>query len=140
MTDLEQQVMQLTQDLYVLKHTVISWKTVEERIKESNTVPEDAMIKEKKIHLEWAKAYWPQDYEVVDEMKILEEENKKLKEDVKDLVERNIELDKKYMLVLTENKKLREELSAYDREFRDEDNKAKNIYKSQKENILMWKI
>ena len=46
MTDLEQQVMQLTQDLYVLKHTVIAWKTVEERIKESNTVPEDAMIKE----------------------------------------------------------------------------------------------
>lgn len=46
MTDLEQQVMQLTQDLYVLKHTVIAWKTVEERIKESNTVPEEAMIKE----------------------------------------------------------------------------------------------
>lgn len=41
MTDLEQQVMQLTQDLYVLKHTVIAWKTVEERIKESNTVQED---------------------------------------------------------------------------------------------------
>jgi len=45
MADLEQQVMQLTQDLYVLKHTVIAWKTVEERIKESNTVPEDAMLK-----------------------------------------------------------------------------------------------
>ena len=44
MTDLEQQVMQLTQDLYVLKHTVIAWKTVEERIKESNTVPADALI------------------------------------------------------------------------------------------------
>ena len=44
MTDLEQQVMQLTQDLYVLKHTVIAWKTVEERIKESNTVPDDALI------------------------------------------------------------------------------------------------
>lgn len=44
MTDLEQQVMQLTQDLYVLKHTVIAWKTVEERIKEGNTVPEDALI------------------------------------------------------------------------------------------------
>lgn len=37
------------------------------------------MKKENKIHLEWAKAYWPQDYEVVDEMKILEEENQKLK-------------------------------------------------------------
>ena len=44
MTDLEQQVMQLTNDLYVLKHTVIAWKTVEERIKESNTVPNDALI------------------------------------------------------------------------------------------------
>ena len=44
MTDLGQQVMQLTQDLYVLKHTVIAWKTVEERIKESNTVPDDALI------------------------------------------------------------------------------------------------
>ena len=39
------------------------------------------MKKGKKVHLEWAKAYWPQDYEVVDEMKILEEENKKLKEE-----------------------------------------------------------
>ena len=46
MSDLEQQVMQLIQDMYVLKHTVICWKTVEERIKESNTVPEDAIIKE----------------------------------------------------------------------------------------------
>lgn len=46
MTDSEQQVMQFTQDLYVLKHTVIAWKTVEERIKESNIVPEDAMIKD----------------------------------------------------------------------------------------------
>ena len=44
MADLEEQVMQLTQDLYVLKHTVIAWKTVEERIKESNTVPADALI------------------------------------------------------------------------------------------------
>jgi hypothetical protein len=44
MTDLEQQVMQLTNDLYVLKHTVIAWKTVEERIKESNTIPNDALI------------------------------------------------------------------------------------------------
>lgn len=41
----------------------------------------------------------------------LEEENKKLKEEVRDLVERNIELDKKYMLVLTENKKLKEMLT-----------------------------
>ena len=43
---LEEQVMQLTQDLYVLKKTVICWKTVEEWIKESNTVPEDAIKKE----------------------------------------------------------------------------------------------
>jgi len=47
MTDLEEQVMQLTNDLYVLKHTVIAWKTVEERIKESNTVPESAMLSNK---------------------------------------------------------------------------------------------
>jgi len=39
---------------------------------------------QKKIHLEWAKVYWPQDYEVVDEMKISKEENKKLKETIKD--------------------------------------------------------
>lgn len=38
------------------------------------------------------------------------EENKKLEDEVKDLVERNIELDKKYMLVLTENKKLEEKI------------------------------
>ena len=36
---------------------------------------------ENKIHLEWAKVYWPQDYEVVDELKKLNEENKKLKEE-----------------------------------------------------------
>ena len=36
---------------------------------------------ENKIHLEWAKVYWPQDYEVVDELKKLKEENKKLKEE-----------------------------------------------------------
>lgn len=45
------------------------------------------MTKEKKVHLEWAKVYWPQDYEVVDEMKILEEENKKLKEENEKLKE-----------------------------------------------------
>lgn len=39
-------------------------------------------MKKKKVHLEWAKVYWLQDYEVIDEMKILEEENRKLKEDV----------------------------------------------------------
>lgn len=38
MTDLEQQVMQLTQDLYVLKHTVIAWKTVEEWEREDRKV------------------------------------------------------------------------------------------------------
>lgn len=40
----------------------------------------ERMTKGNKVHLEWAKAYWPQDYEVVDEMKILEEENRKLKD------------------------------------------------------------
>ena len=40
------------------------------------------MAKENKIHLEWAKVYWPQDYEVVDELKKLKEENKKLKEEL----------------------------------------------------------
>ena len=43
------------------------------------------MEKGNKIHLEWAKVYWPQDYEVVDELKILKEENKKLKEENKNL-------------------------------------------------------
>lgn len=36
--------------------------------------------KEKKVHLEWAKVYWLQDYEVVDEMKILKEEIERLKD------------------------------------------------------------
>lgn len=49
------------------------------------------------------------------------------------IVERCYELEE-------ENKKLREELSSYDREYFDEDKKAENIYKSQKENILMGKI
>ena len=95
----------------------------------------------------------------------LEEENKKLKEKIKRLefdvdawhqlkllLEWEIEKLKEYnwelienhkkdiAILCEENEKLREELSAYDREFRDEDKKAKNIYISQKENILMWKI
>jgi hypothetical protein len=41
-------------------------------------LPMERMKKENKIHLEWAKVYWPQDYEVVDELKKLKEENKKL--------------------------------------------------------------
>jgi len=63
----------------------------------------ERVTKEKKVHLEWAKAYWPQDYEVVDEMKILKEENKKLKEKVRFLEEC---LDRKEKV----NKRLREEL------------------------------
>ena len=43
----QEAIMQLIQELYVLRTTVICWKTVEERVKESNTVPEDAMIKGK---------------------------------------------------------------------------------------------
>lgn len=42
----QEAIMQLIQELYVLRTTVICWKTVEERVKESNTVPADAMIKE----------------------------------------------------------------------------------------------
>ena len=63
----------------------------------------------------------------------LKEENRKLKKDLEFVYGWKDQLEK-------ENKKLREELSAYDREYFDEDKKAKNIYKSQKENILMWKI
>ena len=48
-------------------------------------LPMERMEKEKKVHLEWAKVYWPQDYEVVNEMKILKEENKKLKKRVIEL-------------------------------------------------------
>lgn len=72
----------------------------------------------------------------------LEEENKKLKEklseitmvadDEKQSIEHILELEE-------ENKKLREELNKKGMEtwF---DEKAENIYISQKENILMWKI
>ena len=77
MADLEQQVMQLTQDLYVLKHTVIAWKTVEEWIKESNTVPEDAMIKEEENRKLKNEIAW---YEKEEDR--LREENKKLKSDL----------------------------------------------------------
>ena len=70
----------------------------------------------------------------------LEVENKKLKEKIRRL---EFDVDAWYQLKLLlewEIEKLREELSAYDREYFDEDKKAENIYKSQKENILMWKI
>lgn len=71
------------------------------------------------------------------ENKYLKEENKKLKEYNWELIENH---KKDIAILCEENEKLREELSAYDREYFDEDKKAKNIYKSQKENILMWKI
>jgi hypothetical protein len=58
-------------------------------------LPMERMKKENKIHLEWAKVYWPQDYEVVDELKKLKEENRKLKEDVEYF--RQIYLDLKKM-------------------------------------------
>ena len=54
-------------------------------------------------------------------IKELEEENKKLKEEVETL---EWWLDNKEKV----NKSLREELSAYDREYFDEDKKAKNIF------------
>ena len=74
------------------------------------------------------------------ENKWLWEENRKLREEIKRL---EFDVDAWHQLKLLlewEIEKLREELSAYDREFRDEDKKAKNIYKNQRENILMWKI
>lgn len=70
----------------------------------------------------------------------LEEENKKLKEENEELKDAMKELNNYNKFRIQENKKLREELSAYDREYFDEDKKAKYIYKNQKENILMWKI
>ena len=61
-------------------------------------------------------------YEMLeDKYKQLEEENKNLNEKVRFLEEC---LDNKEKV----NKSLREELSAYDREYRDEDKKAKNIF------------
>jgi hypothetical protein len=68
------------------------------------------MSKENKIHLEWAKVYWPQDYEVVDELKKLKEENKKLKSDL--AFERTM-LDNvraEYKSLQNVNKKMKEEL------------------------------
>ena len=65
------------------------------------------MIKEKKVHLEWAKVYWPQDYEVVDELKKLREENKKLNEKVRFLEEcldRKEKLNEKYRKEIEELK------------------------------------
>ena len=55
------------------------------------------------------------------ENKWLWEENKKLREEIRFLEEC---LDRKEKV----NKRLREELSAYDREYFDEDKKAKNIF------------
>ena len=52
--------------------------------------------------------YWKYMDEIMEEVATHTEAYKKLEEEVKDLVERNIELDKKYMLVLKENKKLKE--------------------------------
>lgn len=71
------------------------------------------MKKEKKVHLEWAKAYWPQDYEVVDEMKILEEENKRLKEEIKKWKIVADENGTHYDMLEEENKKLKEEKDKY---------------------------
>ena len=56
-----------------------------------------------------------------EELYSLEQENKKLKEDV-DFYYKSAKQFRE------ENEKLREELSAYDREYFDEDKKAKNIF------------
>ena len=61
----------------------------------------------------------------------LEEENKKLNIKVASL-----EWEIKWLNYTIE--KLREELSAYDREYFDEDKKAKNIYKEQYQHSLGW--
>ena len=82
---------------------------------------------------------WYED-ELNEKIKQLEEENKKLKERIDELEKCNLNLQEWLDRKEEVNKKMREELSAYDREYFDEDKKAKNIYKSQKENILMWKI
>jgi hypothetical protein len=34
----QEAIIQLVQEIYVLKNTVICWKTVDERVKESNTI------------------------------------------------------------------------------------------------------
>lgn len=47
----------------------------------------------------------------------------KLKEELKDLVERNIELEKKYTIVLTENKNLKEEFKQYKEHYNTEKDK-----------------
>ena len=73
---------------------------------------ENKKLKEEIQRLEFDVDAWHQLKLLLEwEIEKLTEENKKLEDEVKDLVERNIELDKKYMLVLTENKKLREKLN-----------------------------
>ena len=92
---------------------------------------ENRKLKEKIKRLEFDVDAWHQ-------LKLLLEwEIEKLKEYNWELIENH---KKDITILCEENKKLREELSAYDREYFDEDKKAKNIYISQKENILMWKI
>ena len=65
------------------------------------------MKKENKIHLEWAKVYWPQDYEVVDELKKLKEENKKLKEEIESLKLHIEAKDEAYMKLLKDYEELK---------------------------------
>jgi len=86
----------------------------------------------------YIRVYWELDHKpmvelesleiVVKELHKLEEENKKLKSDL--AYERTM-LDNvraEYKSLQNVIKKLREELSAYDREYFDEDKKAKNIF------------
>ena len=103
------------------------------------------MAKEKKIHLEWAKFYWPQDYEVVDEMKILKEENKKLKKECEEndyLVEDNARWMKECEKKTMEIKKLKSDL-AYERTMLDnvraEYESLQNVIKKMEEELKWWK-
>ena len=59
----------------------------------------------------------------------LVKENKRLKRNWEEEIEACMWWWKKAKDLEEENKKLREELSAYDREYFDEDKKAKNIFK-----------
>ena len=89
------------------------------------------MSKENKIHLEWAKVYWPQDYEVVDELKKLREENKNLKEAMKELNNYN-------KFRIQENEKLKSDL-AYERTMLDnvraEYNSLQEVIKKLKKDV-----
>ena len=87
-----------------LKDRILTDENFEEKLDKENK----GLITEAWVYKSQMEAYRKKYLALLEANTELDEENRKLRDGVKGLVGRNMELDKKYMHVLNENKKLKE--------------------------------